>query len=231
MKLLTALLFTLYFFLPCAAALTPVQKKAQKASHTIATKVVLIGEGACSATAVTPYAILTASHCERPSSVVFIDGRAAQIAGVARDDNDHTVYLLSGIGFADYVEIDEKPLETGDDVFMFGNPGPFSGMFRKGYVSDRTAKVPPALAALMAAFGQDVPPPQIFYSFSGWYGDSGGGVFDESGKLRGVVSFGVPLGAKDNPADSMLVVGGIELDFSPEDLQMIRDWKPDVPQI
>jgi len=224
-KLLATLLLFLACAIPAVAGLTPAQIKAQKASHTIYAKATFEKSG-CSSTAVAPYALLTASHCEVPSTTVQVDGKPAIIVAILRDDNDHSIYLLNGIGFADYVEIDEDPLSVGDEVFMFGSPGTFNGLFRKGYVMGLSKEISPQLAALLEIFGADVPTAEYYYSFMSSRGDSGAGIFDVNGKLRDVLSFGQPT---DGKPGAPIVSGGYALEFTQGDFDTMRRFRPEPP--
>jgi len=133
------------------------------------------GGAECSATAIGPHALLTASHCERATSHIAIDGIQADVATVLRDEEDHSIYLLTGISFntwyAGNIPVD-LPLSVGDDVVIFGNPGAFHDMLRRAYVS-----------------GSDGPGPSILFLDGNINeGDSGAGVFNATGTLLGVIS-------------------------------------------
>jgi hypothetical protein len=145
-----------------------------KYTHVIGQHTVLQGNK-CSATAIGPHALLTASHCELPTRDLGVDGRKATIVSFARDENDHTIYLLSGIEFKDFADVDESPLTVGEDLFMYGNPGELDDIFRKGYVS----KV-----------DDEDDPPYYYIDINTFFGDSGSGLFNRDGKLVAVLSTG-----------------------------------------
>ena len=139
------------------------------------------GGAECSATAIGPHALLTASHCECATNKIVVDGVYAQIVGTLRDEEDHTIYLLTGITFQEWyaepLPVD-LPLSVGDEVLIFGNPVPFRDMLRHAYVS-----------------GTDGPGPSImFLDGNIRNGDSGAGVFSPDGKLLGVVSVNAMAG-------------------------------------
>ena len=227
MKLLATLLLFLVCTLPAVAGLTPTQKKAEKATHRISEKSIA-GKAACSATSVGPHALLTASHCEIPTWTIYVDGTAATIDGLTRDDFDHTIYVLKDITFDDYVAIDTTPFAVGDDVFMFGNPGQLTGLFRKGYVT--SYRLPSLSEALSAALsGAELPPPVVFFDFTGWHGDSGAAVFNSKGAVQGVVSFSFTQSISGEPLDAMRLMGGYPLAFSPAAIKQAREYKPATP--
>lgn len=127
------------------------------------------GTGLCSGTAIAPRVILSATHCFDTTGVyLLVNGRVAKIERVFDDGNDHTL-LVVDIGFENYAEIGPE-LEKGEDMHYWGNPG-MNMFFRKGYVT-----------------GYDESG-ATYYDANGFQGDSGAGVFDEDGKLVGVVSF------------------------------------------
>jgi len=127
------------------------------------------GTDSCSATAIGPHALLTASHCEAPTSVITVDDTEFTIMSIVRDGADHTIYTLSGDAFKDYATISTDELAVSDDVFIFGNPGDMEDILRKGYVC----------AVGSASYLIDL---------NGFYGDSGSGLFNTKGKIVGVLS-------------------------------------------
>ena len=162
------------------------------------------GGAECSATAIGPHALLTASHCERATSHIAIDGIQADVATVLRDEEDHSIYLLTGISFnawyAGNIPVD-LPLSVGDDVVIFGNPVPFRDMLRHAYVS-----------------GSDGPGPSIvFLDGNIRSGDSGAGVFSLDGKLLGVVSVNATGG-------SSIYAGVYPMKFTEAQIKQARDF-------
>ena len=104
----------------------------------------------CSATAIGPLALLTATHCELGTDEIVLQGKDGapdvdlKIERVVRDGYDHTIMYVSPIALAGYVfpafaSVDlAHKFGRGDDVFLIGNPHGFSNIFRKGYVSGAT---------------------------------------------------------------------------------------------
>ena len=171
----------------CAPAfcMNPAVEKAHQASYHIAQET-LAESGMCSATAVGPQALLTATHCEEPTDDIFIDGQKvsgeAIIVGRIRDGLDHTILLVKNVTFPDYVSVLEKKPDLGDDVFTFGNPGDWVDIFQKGYVAG--IQLDDSMAAQMGA-GK---PPEVLLDFQAYPGTSGSGVFNTDGVLTFVVS-------------------------------------------
>ena len=211
------------------AGRNPAIASAHRTTHSI-----LIGnvleQKSCSATAIAPHALLTASHCESASDTVKIDGTVnAKIVGIMRDGLDHSI-LLVGTTFKDYADFSESRIQVGDDIFLFGNPGALNDVLRKGYV----AKVAPN--------PKDVNPvafkfigPQIllnYYDFNGWFGDSGAAVFNSDGEIIGVVSMihvqGRPNAGPGDNEPKQLLMAGYSLNFSKEAFVKAHTFAPDV---
>lgn len=134
----------------------------------------------CSATAIGPHALLTASHCELPTSEVSVDGTKTKIIKLLRDDNDHTVLITDG-DYKDFAAFDPNPAAVGDTIFIFGNPGTHEDMFRQGNVVSIQKEFPDS-------FFSDRTPSRTIYDLNVFSGDSGAAIFSESGEIVGVVS-------------------------------------------
>lgn len=159
----------------------------------------LLDGSKCSATAIGPHALLTASHCEQATSKITIDDNdePSKILNVIRDEQDHTIYIV-GDTFKEYAVISVVPPVVGDDVFMFGNPGKKTNIFRKGYVV-YTRGVSVSLFSVTPAF--------VAYDLNGFEGDSGAGIFNDSGELVGVVSVAdIEVDEKDKTFTMKLMV-------------------------
>jgi V8-like Glu-specific endopeptidase len=133
-----------------------------------------VRSGHCTATAIGPHALLTASHCEKPSNRLRVDGgRAVEIVQIKRDDLDHTILYLKDITFTEWANFSFDGAALGEEVFMFGNPGSFPSMLRRGYFSGVDNSDEPIILLL---------------DMNGFFGDSGSGVFNKNGDLIGVIS-------------------------------------------
>lgn len=140
-----------------------------------------ISDGAvCTATAIGPRALLTATHCENPTDDLEVDHHPLQIMKRLRDGNDHTIYIMANTFFPVTVNVDETELSEGDDVFIIGNPTGYRKILRKGtfsgiYYADEPAED-----------GQDHR--ELIYDLNIGVGDSGAAVFDSKGDVTGVIS-------------------------------------------
>lgn len=188
----------------CGASAQSVQK-AHKSTHSIATVTITGGKTTCSGTAVGPHALLTASHCEAPSDELFLDDaiKPVHILRIIRDDLDHSIFIVDK-PFEDYVSISERKLEQGEQVFLFGNPGPFSDVYREGY---------------FAGYAKYRYAPVQLFDVNTFHGDSGAGIFDKSGKLVAVMTGRFTLGESTDIAH---FANGFPLIFSAAQLAAIR---------
>jgi V8-like Glu-specific endopeptidase len=175
-------IFVLLVTLP-VFGLSPVIDKAHKATYQIGQQTIS-DQGTCTATAIGPHALLTASHCELPSDDLFIrdaDGPYTIIARI-RDGQDHSILLVKGITFPAYVDVDQKSLGVTDDIFTIGNPGEWQDIYQKGYVAG--LKIDQSPAAVMGA-GK---PTEILIDIQAFPGQSGSGIFNTAGVLVAVLS-------------------------------------------
>jgi hypothetical protein len=160
----------------------------------------------CSATAIGPHALLTASHCELATDELTIDGRSGYtILKTLRDKNDHSIYLIPGITFPQYAKVAPRAFNPGEFVFIWGNPindvgTQFIAMLRQGKYT---------ASYLFKGRVVDV------FDFVAISGDSGAGIFTRDGDVVGVLSFSgetaLPFSKKE-----FLGAGAIKLNFSKE---------------
>lgn len=128
-------------------------------------------DGICSATAVGRHVLLSATHCFKGAHALKVDGVPVAVTQIVSDGADHVLVTVSR-SFA-HVAVRGHPPHVGDHVRYWGNPAGLHDMYREGYVSG--VVIVKGRAATMV-------------SIAGFYGDSGAGVFDASGRLVGVVS-------------------------------------------
>ncbi len=175
-----------FFSVPCFAKVDPAVDKAHQASYHIAQEVIT-GGSMCSATAIGPQALLTASHCELPTDDIEVAGQTVEgdaiIVGRIRDGLDHTILLVKNIAFPVWVDVLERKPDLSEEVFTFGNPGYWADVFQKGYVASIQFD-----HSIEAKLGQGHPP-EVLLDFQAYPGTSGSGVFNEDGVLCFVVSF------------------------------------------
>jgi hypothetical protein len=200
----------------------PVIVAAHKTTHQIRMETFLDGQ-VCSATAVGPHALLTATHCEMPTEVIEIDGHEEEVQGYVRDGRDHTIFLVSAT-FTDWADFSTDPVQAGDDVFMFGNPGGHIDFFRKGVVV-KPAPDTSGMSRLEQAFmGPDAI--MSVYDFNSWFGDSGAAIFNTDGKIVGVVSIMGTLDEHEGIPEHQFMVGGFTLHFSQSVLDEAKIYAP-----
>lgn len=174
------------------------------------------GAATCSATAVGPHALLTASHCELPSDDLYLRGMddSLPISKRLRDNMDHTIFLVSGYTFKTFVKIDQNdPLYQGEDVFYFGNPHGYKDFLRKGYIVGYLSEG--------GGLFEEEGPTHIIIDVNSFFGDSGAGVFNDKGDVIAVLS---QLSQdKLNDVD-FKITSAFELKFTPE--QLVESAKP-----
>lgn len=186
-----------------AAQLKPAELAARAATHVIA-QATISSAYQCSATAIGPHALLTASHCELPTDSLFMDESTdkVKIADRIRDEYDHTIYLLKGVTFEHYSSVRlNDAFAQGEEVFVFGNPGTWENIFRRGYITGTCNRFPIS---------------QILYSFEDDHGDSGAGVFAADGALITVISRREPDG--DPETAGLSLAASFALHFTPADI-------------
>jgi len=231
MQLLRAALMFVFMFLigPIGVSngqsSTPnVYATAHRTTHQIFEATIVSEPRACSATAIAPHALLTASHCELPTNAVAVDGSRdiMEIQGVIRDGYDHTIYLVSGT-FKHYAEFSSARTNVGDDVFLFGNPGELSDILRKGYI----AKAPlDNVTAIQRMFLGPIAD-QVTYDFNGFFGDSGAAIFNSTGEIIGVVSQILSQSSPEprGTVTQNLMVGYV-IHFTPAQLKQAEQYVP-----
>lgn len=158
--------------------------------------------GSCSATAVGPHTLLTASHCfEGGNALVRVDGKDIRPLAYVSDGFDHTLVTVDET-FAAYADIGRSPAR-GVHVSYYGNPGPFLKLYRDGRVYGDTT-----------LGGKNV----TLYGLNGFPGDSGSGLFDDQGRLVAVISFVFMM--DDGPR--WQAMGSYPLHFTPEQWAKVR---------
>jgi S1-C subfamily serine protease len=122
----------------------------------------------CSGTAIASDVILTAEHC-LDGTLKTVDGHPVRVTGLGKSKaRDMATIRVSGLRFESWATMG-RPAKQGDRVRWFGNPLGMPDMFRVGYVS-------------RAGRGQLIVDATICK------GDSGSGLFNDAGRLVGVVS-------------------------------------------
>lgn len=213
-KFLCSLLFLACSLSAHAAIPQAVLTKVHKATYYIG-QGTIAGIGTCSATAIGPQALMTATHCEQPTDMLLFRGlnTPATIVGRIRDGNDHTIYLLKNIHFSDYVDVDLNDSQVqGEEVFIFGNPGTWRDILREGYIagiSQRGARL---------------------FSFEADHGDSGSGVFNNTGKLIDIISQSVDSTPDEDDDAGVTMSASFPMAFVQAEIDQARVFSfPDDP--
>lgn len=145
----------------------------------------------CSATAIRAHVLLTALHClTGEQGEMTIDGKPALWTLIAKDAKDHALIHVDQRQSA-VAQFGPKP-KRGDVVIKYGHPMGLNGLVIygrvAGYMGDGTMLV----------------------DSTGYRGDSGAAIFDERGRIVGVVS---AIGGRD----AFYLVAAFPLEFTAED--------------
>lgn len=121
--------------------------------------------------------IVTADHCiDSKIEMIRIDGSLTRVKQVISDVSDHTILVVNR-KFDKAAVIAERP-GVGTGVFIWGNSR-FDDLFRRGYVS--------GFYRVFWPDGIGTHNNMVMDMMVGG-GDSGSGIFDEKGRLVGVVT-------------------------------------------
>jgi serine protease Do len=159
------------------------------------------GFGHGSGTFIGPDTVLTAAHVVRPGGPLvldFPDGSTADAEILWIDDRSDAALLKTGHKAKGWAPISCQPLQLGERVFTFGNPGFLRFVLTEGIVAG-TETMGAQQARLPEGMPVDVEP-MVTVSADWEPGDSGAAVFDMKGRVRGVVSivFGTDRGGVSN---------------------------------
>lgn len=145
-----------------------------RATHYIEMVAKLDG-GACTATAIGPRALLTASHCISGTQYISIDSSSpVKFQKILFDEQDHAIVLFDISRFSDIVPIEQREAELGEHVYFIGNPGSSRNVRRDG-VYKKWSEIKGGA--------------EIFFLGS-FPGDSGSAVISSEGFIIGIVSAG-----------------------------------------
>ena len=174
--------------------------------------------GLCTGTAVGPHALLTALHCDEGEIDVISLDLAVQkyhIVGYIYDGRDHIIYHLDGPAFKDFVTIQEREAKVGETVTSYGDGrGDFPQHTYFGKVIEDsnggdTSEID--MAAVAHVFSLPVIP-----------GDSGSAIYGTDGDIVALVTY-----SNSNDYTGTKEAVGFALNFSAEELEMIRETQND----
>ena len=160
-------------------------------------------DGTCSGTVIGSHSILSATHCFVGAKSMAVDGKPVQVLQLISDGNDHTIAVVG----ATYTHIAPfgPAAKVAAHVHIYGNPANFVDLYRNGRV-----------------YGNEVVDGRTvtLWGLRIWLGDSGSGVFDNRGRLIGVISFMYTFADIGTPVTNM--AGGFPLAFTPQQLAQVR---------
>ena len=193
MKTLATLLLLLALLSPSLASEKDALTLQRRAMHEI-----FLGDdkklGECTATAISPHALLTADHCindledewkqwvDPPDTPHRSDTSPYSVERVEEDGADHVILLVTGPMFTATVPYSAALPVIGEQVHWVGCPDGLRGLYREGAV----------VGPLAAQADADIMQPVWVVQAPAIPGDSGSAVWDEDGHLVGIVSYTMP---------------------------------------
>ena len=124
-------------------------------------------DGICSGTAIGQHTLLSAAHCFENIKTLTVNGRPTKILAMVSDNHDHELVRIDRV-FTHIATFGPTP-DPGDLVFMYGAPAGIQDQLQVGRVSGHRGKY-------------------TLYDVTSFLGDSGAAIFDEQGRIVGVVS-------------------------------------------
>lgn len=138
---------------------------------------VKLDDSVCSGTAVGRNLVLTAEHCfKHGPEVVSVDGKRVEVLERVSDGQDHVLVRVS-VTFDRWAAIGPPPVQ-GQSVRWVGQPGAMADVYRIGYVAKVDGEA-------------------IYIDGTSYRGDSGAGLFDNKGRLVGVLMGALLMGVGD----------------------------------
>lgn len=167
------------------------------------------GESSCGATAISKHALLTARHCLDDMRGLAIDGSPTKVLLETDDDGDHSLIVVDGT-FTHYISFTIINPHLGEPVYIFGNPGKFRDLLRKGYVA---GTIPPDKNRDFSS---------TVYDFNGFFGDSGSAIFNEKGQIVGVVSYII---GRSNENVQWKIMASNPINFTLKQIETVENYQ------
>jgi|ERR1019366_4043145 hypothetical protein len=148
-------------------------------------------EGHCSATAVGPHALLTAQHCFADSNLVRLDNNTQPtvITSVLLDGQDHVIYIVDAT-FDHWADITQRNIIAREPVHIWGNPGNSPDVWRDGYYVGLEDVPMKSIKKLLGLIDEAKSVTLLKFILPIYPGDSGSGIFDASGQVIAVITYG-----------------------------------------
>lgn len=148
--------------------------------------------GTCSATAIGPNKLLSATHCfEDGIPLVRAGGEPVAVTGRVDDGNDHTILTVT-VTFKRWARMGGLPTR-GERVRIWGNPAGMRDLYREGYLSGWHDG-------------------WLMYEMPVDRGDSGAAIFNGRGLIVGMVSIVA------RPGQFLTLCGGKPFKFTKEQM-------------
>lgn len=158
------------------------------------------GDGLCSGTAVGRTTILTASHCLEGAPLSAVNDVETHAVRIVRDGHDHALVTVDRV-VGDGRRIRTDTPKVGEAVHWTGQPNGMRDVYREGYIASVDAE-------------------RAYVDATGYYGDSGSGVWDTHGCLVGVVSAGLHV---ERPGGlEMQLIALYRLNFTADDWKAVQ---------
>jgi hypothetical protein len=196
-------------------------------------RVIFVGEGLCTATAVGPHALLTATHCDEDDKVKKIKLDLAvqefNILAKTTDGRDHVIYIIDGPAFKNFILLQpgEHTARPAEHVHIYGGGG---GAYPLPYKEGIQTHAVQDTSEVDHAEGLN------FYTIPAIPGDSGSAIFGSDGRIIAVTTYKVEVPVDDNwdtedDNDVLHLDAGFDVNFTAAQLASVAQGKGDTSLI